>query len=773
MLGVLDLILLRSPAHVRDADSVVRLYYAGSQGTPQGSFSYPMLADLAGADTFSGLAAFFVSDGSVGLGPEARKVRLGLVSPGFFQLLGVQPARGRLLPEEGGAERLEPLALISWELWQRSFGGSEEILGKPLRIEGQIFTIAGVLPARFTGVDLGSVDVWLPLAALGPMGFGEGWSHNRQSFFLQAVARLRPGVTAGQAAQQATAIHRHAYLDLGDRDAGGRAILLRPIQWGRSFEGAGMARLATWLAAGAGAVLLIACANVANLLIVRGLERRGELAVRLALGASRARLARLLLSEGVLLAGMGGVAALAVAWLGGRLIRVFLLPPGTPHGSAPDFRLLGILASVALITGLLSGLGAAFWGSREEVAGAARTGAQVRRGRSRLRTALLIGQVAFTFLLLAGAALFLRSLQNVRGLALGLEPERVLVVTTNLAAAGWTPEQIDAHFRRGLERVRGLPGVERASLALGIPFRSSFGTSVTVPGRDDVYDLAPGGIYLNAVTGDFFATLGTPLLRGRALNARDDAGTEQVMVINETMARLLWPGRDPLGECILVATETGPCTTVVGVVADARRAALLREPATMKLYVPLSQAPEGMASRALFVRGPAGGERLAGAVQREMQGLAPDLPFVEVRRLSDLLEPQIRPWRLGASLFSLFASVALALAVLGIFAAVAHAVASRTDEMGLRMALGARSPHLLGLVMRSGLAPVAAGVALGLALAVWLGRFVEPLLFQVPAWDPGAASAATLALLGAALLASFLPALRVRRLDPAAAMRNE
>jgi predicted permease len=775
MLGVLDLILLRAPEHVWDADSLKRLYFRKPDADlPQSIVSYPIFADLAGnVDAFSGLAAFSRRESSLGLGPEARRVRVCLVTPGFFPLLGVQPVRGRLFSEaEGDPERLHPVALVSWELWQRGLGGAPDVLGQPLTIDRQLYTVVGVLPRRFTGVDLDPVDVWLPIGAAGPLGPGQGWSQNRNSFFLSVVARLRPGVSTAQAAQQATAIHRGIYAELGDRPAE-RAVLLEPVQWGRVPEGARTVRLAAWLAAGSLAVLGIACANVASLLLVRSLERRRELAVRLALGASRAGLARLLLAEGLLLAALGGLAAYAALGFSGALLRAFLLPEGTPYGNASDLRLLLILASVSLGAGLLSGLGAALWGGRQELAGAVRAGVRDRGlGRSRLRAALLVSQVAFTFLLLVGAGLFLRSLRNVENLPLGLEPELVLAMTTDLAGAGYTPSQVDAYSRLALDRVRSLPGVERASLAAGIPFRSSFGTWLAVPGRGDLSGSAPGGIYFNAVTEDFFSTLGTPLLAGRAFTGQDDAGAQRMAVVNATLAKLLWPGQDPLGRCFQSLDETIPCITVVGVVADARRAGL-REPPTAQFYVPLAQAPEWLTSRALFVRAAAAPDRLAGAVRRELQSLAPNLPFIEVRRLSDLLAPQVRPWRMGATIFSLFGLLALVLAVLGVFAAVAQAVASRADELGIRMAVGAHFRDLLWLVMRFGLGPAAAGVALGLVLAAGIGRFVEPLLFEVAAWDFAATSAAVLALLAAALLASLVPALRVRRLDPAAVMRTE
>ncbi len=772
LLGVLDLLLLRPPAHVVAPESVKRLYYQEPHdGAPQGVLSYPMYADLAGSvEAFAATAAVARFEASLGRGPGARKVRVAAVTPSFFPLLGVQPARGRLFADDEGRPSQAPdIALVAWEFWQRSLGGAPDVLGRVLPVEGRGYTVVGVLPPRFTGVTLHPVDVWLPIGAAGALGAGPRWFEDRHQFFLAAVARLRLGVSPEQAAGEATLRHRGAYAGLGDPGAARRVVSLRSVQRGREPEGAPVARLAAWLAASSGAVLLIACVGVASLLLFRGLERRQELAVRRALGASRWRLTRLLLIEGFLLAALGGLAACAMVLAGGPAIQGLLAPEAGERAVTLDLRLLLIVGLVSLVAAVLSGCGVALR-RREEALAATLQARATRPGRQWMRAVLLAAEVGLTLALLVAAALFLRSLQNVWALPLGLDQDRVLVVTANLHRTGLTAAEADAFHETALARVRGLPGVERASVATGIPFRSSFGTSVLLPGRGDVRDLPAGGLYWQAVTEDYFATLGMPLLRGRGVTARDGAGAERVAVVNATMARSLWPDEEPLGRCFHVLEPAAPCVTVVGVVGDARRSAL-REPATAQFYLPLRQAAGETPSRALFVRAAGDPTALAAAVRREVQGVSAGAPYVEVRPLAELLDPQVRPWRIGATFLSLFGLVALAVAATGTFALVAHSVASRTQELGIRLALGARLGHLVWSVAGLGVASTATGVALGCVLAALLGPLVEPLLFDVSARDPAAALAAAATLLLAALAAGLLPALRLRSLDPAAAMR--
>jgi predicted permease len=776
MLGVLDLLLLRPPAHVRDPRAVERVYLVDPSGPagPQNSVAYPTYTDLVGkVAAFADLAGYTRTNASIGGGAAAREVPAELATANLFHLLGVRPLRGRLFTTaEGDPEHPGLVALVSWELWQRAFGGTPSILGKALVIGKDAYTVVGVLPRGFTGIDLAPVDLWLPIGAAGSLWAGPHWSENPNTYFLSLVARLRPAASAELGSQQASTALRNALAAVGSRSR--QMVMLGPVQEGWNPQSPQPVHLAAWLAATSAAVLLIACLNVGSLLIVRALERRRELAVRLALGASRARLIRLLLAESLVVALLGGIAAYAVARAGGLVVAMYLLPTGTPPGSLLDLRLLTIFAALSLGAWLLTGLAPALLTARYDLSATMKAGGhEGAPGRSRLRAALLGSQVALTLVLLVGAGLLVQSLQNVRHLRLGLDLERVLVVTVDLESTGYAPAEVNQFFDRALSRLRHLPGATRVSVATGIPFRNYSGVSLEVPGRGFVNQLAPGGVSVNAVAGDYFATLGTALRLGRALTDEDSRSSERVMVVNQSAAQLLWPGQNPLGRCVQVGSKKNPCATVVGVVEDARRGQLLPEKASIQVFVPLTQAPAFVTSRALFVRAATDPESLGGAVRREVQAVAPNLPFINVELLADLVEPQIRPWKMGAALFSLYGLLALALATIGIFAAVAHAVASRSHELGIRMALGARPRNVTWLVMGYGFGPAALGVAVGLSLAALAGHYLEPLLFRVSAADPAVRTVASGALLISAFLASYLPGLRVRRIDPTAAMRHE
>jgi predicted permease len=772
--GFLDDLLFRPPGGVREPEEIVRLFFQEPKGRPQAEVSYPMFHDLKGhVDAFDELAALTTFDGSLGRGLGAHPARIGLATYNFFPLLGVSTVRGRsFTKEEGDPRRAEPVALLSWSLWQRGFAGRADVVGRTLPVGGQSYTVIGILPQGFSGLDVDPVDLWLPIGAAGPLAAAPGFAGDRFNSFLYLIARLQPGRSRLAAAREATLVHRRVYAALGDREAAGRQITLGSIAPGSQPYRALEARLAVWLAGMSGLVLLIACANVANLLLVRGLDRRRELAVRLALGSGRGVLARLLLAESLLLALLGGLAAWWVARLVMALLRAFLLSEGARAESGFDPRRLALLAASSLLAGLLSGLAPAFFGRRSDLLASMHDAPGIfGPGRSRVRSALLVSQVALTFALLVSAGLFLASLQRARSLRLGFEPDRVLLGTYDLRGFGSKPQEVAALYRRALERVRGLPGVERASIAAGIPFRSSFGISIALPGRADVWDLIPGGIYYNAVGEDFFSTLGTALLTGRPLTVHDAAGAERVAVVNATMAARLWPGQSPLGRCFKVGDEHAPCTTIVGVVEDARRNQL-REPPTFQFYVPLAQAPD-MGASALFVRTSSDPAHLITEVRHALQGAASGLPYAEVRGMNELLASQVRPWRLGARLFSVLGLLALALAGVGLFGALAHSAAMRAHELGVRKALGASLRSLLAQVFGFALSLAAVGIGLGWLGSALAARFLEPILFETSARDPRAYLAAALTLGLAALVATLPVARHTARLDPAIVLRTD
>jgi predicted permease len=773
MLGMLDVLLLRPPEQVRDTGRLRRVYFADTysmMGERTSSVtSYPVFLDLEKVRSFAALGAYVPVEVSLGRGEGARRARAVLVTPGFLRLLGVKPEEGRLFLEaEGLPGRPGFIALLSHELWRRGFGGAADIVGQPLVLGRDVYTVIGVMPRRFTGVDLAGADLWLPINAAGLL-MGPDWATSRGSQFLQLVARLG-GSSPDAAAGEATTVYRAALAEAGWRTAAAR-VRLGPIHWARGPEIYPGVRVATWLAGLSWLVLLVACANVASLLLVRALDRRPELAVRLALGAGSWRIARLLLLESGLLAAAGGLAGLAVFRAETLLLQRLILPQAGPSLAGWTPRVLLILAVLTIVAALLSGAVPALWSRRVRLSPEIRSGAR-EAPRSRLSAAVVSAQIALTVLLLAGAGGFVHSLDKVMHLDLGLDAGRVVVATAGLEAAGYPPARVDEIFHSAAERLRPLPGVEKVGLAAGIPFFSSFSPALAVPGVERLPELSTGGPYANAVSEDFFAATGTAVLRGRAFSAGDRAGSEPVAIVNQTMARLLWPGRDALGRCLRIDDEKAPCSVVVGVVEDARRQRL-QEEATMQYYLPLGQAPAWLASRALFVRPAGEPESLAPLVRSAFHETAPDLPFIEVRPLSERLEPQIRPWRMGAEVLTLFGLLALGLAVVGLFGVVAHAMARRRYELGVRIALGAQWRDVLGLALRQGLFIGLGGAAAGLGLALAAARFLQPLLFEVSAKDPVTLGIAAGVVLLPALLASLASAYRVRAVDPAAVLRVE
>ena len=775
MLDLLDSMLFRPPAHVAEPESIRRVYIADSFpgiGTLSSTTSYPILHDLETVRSFAAAGAFFNSESTLGRGAEARKVRSVLVTPSFLRLLGVQPVQGRLFSDSEG-EPGQPglVALLSYDLWQRSFGGASDIVGRQVILGNDSYTIVGVLPSRFTGVDLDTVDLWLPMSSVTRL-LGPHWAEKRGNQFLEIVVRLRPGVTPNVAAQEASTVFRAAAAEAGRPKPQGR-VSLGPVQRAQGPDTSTSLRVVIWLTGLSWIVLLVSCANVASLLLLRGLDRQRELGLRLALGAGRGRLARSMLFEGVFLAVFGGMVALGICGGMSTLLQRLILPNAAETASTLNLRTLGIVAVLVVVAGALSGLVPALWAGRRDLIASIRSGSRERSvGSSRLGAALPAIQIALTLVLLAGAGAFAHSLYNVLHLDLGIDTDRLLVVTLDLEGAGYSPQRVDEIYRQAAERVRSLPGAQQESLAATIPFSTSVAAVLSAPGVPSLPEIETGGPYLNAVSASFFATTGTHIVRGRSFTLQDRDGSAPVTIVNQTMARLLWPDRDPLGRCLKIGGDASPCSEVVGVARDARRDGLQEGP-TMQLYVPLGQAPASLSSRALFVRTAGGPEALLGPVRREVLSVTPGLSFVDVQPLADLIAPQVRPWRMGAAVLALFGLLALSLALVGLYGVVAHAMERRRYEMGVRIALGAQWRDVLWLALRHGLKIGGLGLIAGLALLLGAARFLQPLLFQVSAKDPLVLSSAAALVLAIALLASYLPGRRLRRIDPAMALRAE
>lgn len=786
MFGVVDRLLLSPPAHIGDPDQV-RLVYAQRRfddGTTfvGSTFTYADYADLAEVSAFASVAAWAgPNEETLGRGEGARPVRVASATASLFPLLEVSPAMGRPFGEEEARPGAPGTALVSWELWDRVLGRDPRILGRTLDLGSGSYTVVGVLPRGFTGAALEPVDVWVPLEMHQERMTGTTiWREHRNWWWLHVVARLADGSATEAAAAQATAAHRRGreeMIALGDYDAEAD-ILVAPVIAARGPRPADEARVAAWLAAVSAIVLLIACFNVANLLLARTARRRREMAVRVALGVGRARLLMELLAQSFVLAALGAVGALVLARAGGSAIQEVLLPDvvlGSPLSSG---RLLGFVGLAALLTALLAGVVPALQAMRSAPAGALKgDGSEGRHPGGRTRTGFLVAQATLSVILLVGAGLFVKSLRNARSLDLGFDAGQVVVAKLQWNETLPSAER-ESIYRRGLDQVRGLPGVRVAGLSYSIPFANSFSLGEPrVPGMDSVPRPPDGGPYVNKVSSGYFEAMAIRVLQGRAFEPGDDAdGAPPVAVVTAGMARGYWPEGGAVGACLLVPqddVETPPCTEVVGVVEDHRRQDLVEETANWLYYVNLPHPAFRGPPQAMMVGTDGDADRLVAPVQASLRETSPLIRFVSAQSLQGNVDPQLRSWTLGASMFSAFGILALVVAGWGLYSVLAFEVASRRRELGIRSALGAGAPRLWRMVLGRSVGVVAVGVGLGLVLAALAAPRVGPLLFTVSPWDGSVYAAVGAALQGVAVLAGTLPAWRATRVDPREALQSE
>jgi predicted permease len=785
MFGLLDRLLLRGPAHVTDSDAVKRLYLTTTPqgmgeftGTTVGYVTYTDIRD--GVPGLTDVAAYTGSrEITMGEGADAQRVTHRWVTWSYFPLLGVRPFRGRFFTaDEDAPPRGEALAVLSHSAWQRLFGGAADAIGRDVTLGGRRFTVIGIAPESFTGHALDATDFWLPVTARVPQPTDD-WATTRFAQWLEVLGRVKTSVSVAAVNAQATAAHRASYDGTEDYEREAR-LTMRPLHFDQSGAEAMEVTVARWLLGVSGIVLLIACANVANLMLARAVRRSRELAVRLALGIGRARLFRLLLVEGLLLAVIGGGAGLLVALWGGGFVRAALLPNVAWMGAAVDGRMLLFAMGATLFTGVAIALLPALRASRPNLTSALKEGTrQAGSARGGMRTGLTVAQAALSMVLLVGAGLFVQSLRNLQAMDIGIDPQRVLTIrpTWSGAPAATQEEAAAERARRdrvrvqALERLREHPEVASAALSVGLPFNSRFSVRLRVPGYDSIPRLPGGGPYVQAVTSDYFETVGTGLVSGRTFTTEDRAGSEPVAIVSETMARTLWPGADPIGECMHIGSEEPPCSRIVGVVRDTRRDALVEDPA-MQYYVPFGQE-RGFGGTIVLVR-PRGDPRTAiSAMRTELRAVDPTLGFIDVARLQERIDPQVRPWRLGATMFGIFGALALLVAAVGLYSVMSYTAAQRNHEMGVRMALGAETTDILRLILRAGLWTAGAGVAIGAVLALAASRYVEPLLFETSPRDGGVFGSVAVSLVAVAVVASLVPAWRATRVDPVVALRAE
>ena len=734
------------------------------------------------ARVFAEFGAFVGSGFNLVEGDQPELVTGVYVSARYLPALGVNPLLGRaFLPEEYEQGR-DRVVLISHELWQRRFGGDPGVLGRSLALQptsganpprGGLYTIAGVMPDGaqfFTNAEslrgLKDTQVWLPLALSPPNFSSDGLGRH----WVTPLARLKPGVTLAEARAETETIvarlkaqHPDRYSERWKAQLG--FLSEEVVKHYRS------ALLALWGAVGF--VLLIACANVANLLLSRRVARQKETAIRAALGASRARLIRQFLTESLLLAVAGGALGLLLALWGLQLFTAFI-PENIPRVAqiGIDPAVLGVSLALSLIAGLLFGLAPALMASRPDVREMLKEGgrgAEGSKGANRLLNMLVIAEFSLALALMIGATLMIRSFLALTQVEPGFAPEKILTLRLNLPAARFpTPEQIGFFQQRILERIQAAPGVEAAGAVSPLPLGGeTAGRGLEIEGRPE----ASAGADWSVVSSDYFRAMGIPLVRGRYFTERDYGGGAGAIIIDETMARRYWPAEDPIGKRIrLRPPPATPWLEIVGVVGDVKRRTLDAEPRP-GIYTHYLQTPSR--NTAIVVRASADSASLVAAARRAIREVDSEQSVAEIRPMTEALSQSIAAWRFPMILLGIFAGLALALTVFGIYGVMAMAVAERTREVAIRIALGAQTGDVFRLVMGRGVKLALAGATLGLAGAFALTRVIASLLYGVGATDPLTFALITLLLTAVALLACYAPSRRATKVDPMIALRTD
>lgn len=768
LFGVVSHLFLQPPRHVVDADRVRRVLIERPNG-PDGRigarnyWSYPDYLELQSLDGMEVAAYRDAGEVTIGAGASASLVRVALASANFFALLGTVPLEGRFFTDEEDFRGAPLVVILSAEHWRNAYGGDPSAVGRSIELAGRNATIVGVAPPGFTGVDLERVDVWLPLESTQSARCLE----SRGCVWMSAVARLGDGQETRAMEIEATrSVTNARRTEAGELGRPAR-VFLEPLAAARGSEATAESRLSLWLLGVALVVLLIGCANVANLLIARGIQRRRELSIRAALGAGLVRLTVQTLLETVALALVGGVVGLGVARWSGGLIRDLILPEVYFPGGTISGQLIAFTAAAAVLAGVAAATGPSLHLARWGMADGLRTASSGHtRKRSRLSAALTNLQVAMSVVLLVGAGLFVRSVGALRSTDLGLDIGRLLQARLEFRAARLEDREWNALYEEAARRVASLPGV-RSAAATSAPMGLTSEGRVEVPGLDSLPTLPGGGPYAREVSAGYFETAGVAILRGRPIERTDVWG---VAVVSETMARALWPGQDALGRCLLLYGET-ECTTVVGVAEDAAREGF-RDAPYMTYYTP-SPPDDGSLYSALYVRVEEEADAALEEVALLLRTFSPQIRFARVETVEQLLSPQSRQWKIGATLFTLFGLLALTLAVVGLYAVMAFDTMQRTRELGVRRVLGAGKTRLLGNIAIEGVRLTGVGLMFGLVVAYTASPYVSDLLFEVSPRDPSVFLGVLLVLTAAAISGALLPGLRATNVDARVALSAE
>jgi predicted permease len=779
--SMVDAFLLR-PLPVKDPGQITMLAYQLKGGDLLTIFSVPDYRDIReqASDAFSGIVAFQIGLDGLSVNGKAERIVTSYGAGNFFSTLGLKPALGRfILPSEEETPGANPVIVLGYSYWKTHFGSDPDIVGKKVSVDGHPVTIVGVAPEGFRGLfTFADMQVYLPLGMATMEGNPGDFMTNRgfRNFFV--MGRLRQGVTIKHA-QASLNVVAQRLAQAYPRDDQDLSLQVYPELRSRpSPDQKNTVFVIAGLFMGlAGLVLLLACVNVANFLLVRATVREREMAIRAALGAGRGRLIRQLLTESVLLAGAGGVAGIMLGlWGSSALARVSFatdLPVYLDFGF--DWRVFGFAFGAALLTGIIVGIVPAIRASRGNLAHILHEGGRgLVGGRNRLRSALVVAQVAGSLMLLIMAGLFTRSLGEAQRSNLGFDPTHVVNFFMDPNEIGYNEAQGREFFKNLLARVRALPGVVSATTANSTPL-GYFSNADAITVED--YVLPKGAptpvLSYNAISTDYFKTLGIPLVEGRAFTEADDQNGQYVAVINEAMAKKYWPNQDPIGRHFTIGAEPAHPLTVVGVTKDSRYQGVTGV-INPYFYLPFAQHYAINSLQALQVRTAAAPQVMIPTIEHEIESLAPELPVFDVKTMTEALNTLngLLVYQLGAMLAAALGILGLILALVGVYGVISYAASQKTHEIGIRMALGAQPTQILEMIFRQGLLIVAVGLVIGLIAALAAARVAGSLLAVSPT-DPLTYVTVSAALTIVALLACFIPARRAMRVDPMVALRYE
>ena len=776
--SLVNTVLLRS-LPVGNPGEIVSVAVRGKNDS-MSAFSYPNYKDFRDrTDTLSGLLAYRFVPLSLSRGGANERIWGYEVSGNYFDVLNVKAIHGRtFLPEEDKTPLAHPVVVLNYDTWQRRFGGDPSIVGKDVLLNNHQFRVIGIAPAGFKGTEyVYSPELWLPAAMMAWAEPGASWLDDRHAKNMFAVGRLKPGVDARQAEASLNLLALQLGKEYPDSNEG-QSIKLGPPGFIIPELRNGVVSFTWVLMAAVALVLLVTCTNLAGLMLARATDRRKEIAIRLAMGANRWRLIRQLLTESILLSFIGGVAGVLLALWILKILLAFKPPIDFPLALDVDvdWRVLLFSLAVSLVAGAVFGLAPALQATRTNLVRTLKdTAAQGGAARTRLRSVLVVAQIAISLVVLIAAGLVVRTLQQLQTMNPGFNPQNALKMSFDLGLQGYDEARGHQFHRQLIERVQSLPGVESAAVTSYVPLTIEYNSrNVFVEGKPaERGENVP--LVMNGSAGQgYFKTMGTPVLQGREFTDQDQEKSEQVAVVNETFVRRLLPelqtSAEAVGKRFSFSGAGGPFRRIVGVVAEGKYFNIAEDPRSFA-WTPMSQ--DYWSSGILVVRTKGNPDALIGPVRAQVQSLDPNLPLFEVKTLNEHMKLALFPAKVAATVLGVFGFVALMLAAIGVYGITSYAVAQRTHEIGVRLALGAQLSDVLRLILRHGLMLTLTGAAIGLFGAYLATRAITSVLYGVSATDPLTFGFVSLLLIGVALIACYLPARRATKVEPLIALRNE